>query len=50
MRWCKYGVKAVVWGGVSMGSIFCFGGLETTFLNLSSCGNGSEVLMKLMRL
>ena len=34
-----------------MGLVLCFGGFETTtFLNLSSCGNESEVVMALMRL
>ena len=34
-----------------MGLVLCFGGFEiATFLNLSNCGNGSEVVMELMRL
>lgn len=42
-------LRHVGWYGVSMGLIFCFGGLlETADLNLSSCSNRSEVLMELM--
>lgn len=40
-------------GGVSVvlrhvGLVWCVGGLETAVLNLSSCGNGSKALMRLM--
>ena len=36
----------VVWGGVRVGSVLCFGGLETVIL--SSCGDESGVLKALM--
>lgn len=41
------------YGGVSVvlrhvGLVWCVGGLETAVLNLSSYGNGSKALMRLM--
>ena len=44
---CSYDGLNVVLRHV--GSVWCrCGGLETTFLILSNCGNGSETLMVLM--